>query len=43
VREQDIGWWINRQLRDLAAIRRGAQPPSRRLRDTIRRVETEAV
>jgi trehalose 6-phosphate synthase len=43
VREQDIGWWINRQLRDLEAIRRGAQPPSRRLRDTIRRVEPEAV
>lgn len=43
VREQDIGWWINRQLRDLAAIRRGAQPPSRRLRDTIRRVAAETV
>ncbi|HEY3523817.1 MAG TPA: trehalose-6-phosphate synthase [Candidatus Limnocylindrales bacterium] len=43
VREQDISWWINRQLRDLAAIRRGAQPPSRRLRDTVRRAEPETV
>ncbi len=43
VREQDITWWINRQLRDLAAIRSGVQPPSRRLRDTIRRVAPETV
>jgi trehalose 6-phosphate synthase len=41
VREQDLDWWLRRQLRDLAAIRRGALPPSRRLRDTVRRVESE--
>jgi trehalose 6-phosphate synthase len=39
VREQDIGWWIDRQLRDLAAVRYGATPPSRRLRDQVRSVE----
>jgi trehalose 6-phosphate synthase len=39
VREQDISWWIERQLRDLAAVRRGATPPSRRLRDQVRTVE----
>ncbi len=39
VRNEDIDWWLTRQLRDLAAVRRGAQPPSRRLRDTVRRVE----
>jgi trehalose 6-phosphate synthase len=41
VREQDLAWWLRRQLRDLAAIRRGDLPPSRRLRDTVRRVEAE--
>jgi trehalose 6-phosphate synthase/phosphatase len=41
VREQDIDWWLRRQLRDIAAVRRGALPPSRRLRDTVRRVESE--
>ncbi|HEY6058195.1 MAG TPA: trehalose-6-phosphate synthase, partial [Candidatus Limnocylindrales bacterium] len=40
VRDEDIGWWLGRQLRDLAAIRRGERPPSRRLRDTARLVET---
>jgi trehalose 6-phosphate synthase len=40
VREQDIGWWIERQLRDLDAVRRGATPPSRRLRDQVRNVES---
>jgi trehalose 6-phosphate synthase len=39
VREQDIEWWLTRQLRDLAAVRRGLLPPSRRLRDSVRRVE----
>ncbi|TMG22214.1 MAG: trehalose-6-phosphate synthase [Chloroflexi bacterium] len=39
VREQDIEWWLTRQLRDLAAVRRGEHPPSRRLRDTVRRIE----
>jgi len=39
VREEDLDWWLARQLRDLAAIRRGGVPPSRRLRDTVRRVE----
>jgi trehalose 6-phosphate synthase len=43
VRQEDLDWWLTRQLRDLAAIRRGAVPPSRRLRDTLRRVEVEAV
>ncbi|HEX8939456.1 MAG TPA: trehalose-6-phosphate synthase [Candidatus Limnocylindrales bacterium] len=42
VREQDIAWWLARQLRDLAAVRRGAAPPSRRLRDTLRDVEAVA-
>ena len=41
VREQDIDWWLRRQLRDIAAVRRGALPPSRRLRDTVRQVESE--
>ena len=39
VREQDIEWWLTRQLRDLAAVRHGLLPPSRRLRDSVRRVE----
>jgi trehalose 6-phosphate synthase len=39
VREEDLDWWLRRQLRDIAAIRRGQLPPSRRLRDTVRRVE----
>jgi trehalose 6-phosphate synthase len=43
VRQEDIAWWLGRQLRDLAAIRRGETPPSRRLRDTVRRVEAEVV
>jgi trehalose 6-phosphate synthase len=40
VRAEDLNWWLGRQLRDLAAVRRGQQPPSRRLRDTVRRVES---
>jgi trehalose 6-phosphate synthase len=43
VREEDLDWWLGRQLRDLEAIRHGRPPPSRRLRDTVRRVEEEAV
>jgi trehalose 6-phosphate synthase len=39
VREEDLDWWLTRQLRDLAAIRHGRRPPSRRLRDDVRRVE----
>jgi trehalose 6-phosphate synthase len=39
VRHEDLDWWLTRQLRDLAAVRRGALPPSRRLRDAVRRVE----
>ena len=41
VREQDLAWWLGRQLRDIAAVRSGALAPSRRLRDTVRRVEAE--
>jgi trehalose 6-phosphate synthase len=43
VRQEDLDWWLGRQLRDLAAIRHGQLPPSRRLRDTVRRVEEVAV
>ena len=43
VRHEDLDWWLTRQLRDLAAVRRGVVPPSRRLRDTVRRVEGETV
>jgi trehalose 6-phosphate synthase len=43
VRHEDVRWWLDRQLRDLAAIRRGEPPPSRRLRDTLRRVEADEV
>ncbi len=41
VRHEDVRWWLDRQLRDIAAIRRGAPPPSRRLRDTLRRADPE--
>src|SRR5262245_16921540 len=41
VREQDLAWWLRRQLRDIAAVRRGGLAPSRRLRDTVRKVEAE--
>jgi trehalose 6-phosphate synthase len=43
VRQEDLDWWLTRQLRDLAAIRRGQVPPSRRLRDRVRTLEAEAV
>ena len=39
VREEDLQWWLTRQLRDLAAVSRGRRPPSRALRDTIRQFE----
>lgn len=39
VRSEDLAWWLGRQLRDLAAVSAGTRPPSRQLRDTIRRVE----
>jgi trehalose 6-phosphate synthase len=39
VRDEDIAWWLSRQLRDLAAIARGELPPSRRLRDSVRQVQ----
>jgi hypothetical protein len=41
VREEDLDWWLWRQFRDLAAVRRGELPPSRRLRDAVRKVESE--
>ena len=39
VRAEDLGWWLSRQLRDLAAVKGGGRPPSRQLRDTTRRFE----
>jgi trehalose 6-phosphate synthase len=39
IRHEDLDWWLTRQLRDLAAVGRGALPPSRRLRDNIRKIE----
>jgi trehalose 6-phosphate synthase len=41
VREEDLEWWLTRQLRDLAAIARGGRPPSRQLRDTVRGFEPQ--
>jgi trehalose-6-phosphate synthase len=39
VREEDLRWWLTRQLRDLAAWSKGRRPPSRALRDTTREFE----
>ena len=39
VREEDLQWWLTRQLRDLAAVAQGRRPPSRALRDTTREFE----
>jgi trehalose 6-phosphate synthase len=39
VREEDLAWWLGRQLRDLAAVAQGGRPPSRALRDTVRRYD----
>jgi trehalose-6-phosphate synthase len=41
VRNEDLAWWLSRQLRDLAAVAKGGRPPSRALRDTIRRFDPE--
>ncbi len=41
VRNEDLQWWLTRQLRDLAAVARGGRPPSRALRDTLRRFEPQ--
>ena len=41
VRGEDLAWWLSRQLRDLAAVARGGRPPSRALRDTVRRFNPE--
>lgn len=43
VRDEDIAWWLSRQLRDLSAVARGEQPPSRRMRDSVRRVEAAVI
>ncbi len=39
VRNEDLSWWLGRQVRDLAAVASGGRPPSRQLRDTTRRFE----
>jgi trehalose 6-phosphate synthase len=41
VRDEDLAWWLARQLRDLAAIAGGGRPPSRALRDTTRRFDPD--
>jgi trehalose 6-phosphate synthase len=41
VRDEDLEWWLSRQLRDLAAVAAGGRPPSRALRDTVRRFNPE--
>ena len=41
VRNEDLEWWLGRQLRDLAAVAQGGRPPSRALRDTVRGFEPE--
>lgn len=39
VRQEDLAWWLTRQLRDLSAVATGGRPPSRALRDNVRTVE----
>ena len=39
VRNEDLEWWLVRQLRDLSAVAKGGRPPSRALRDTVRRFD----
>jgi trehalose 6-phosphate synthase len=39
VRQEDLAWWLARQLRDLASVAKGGRPPSRALRDTVRTFE----
>jgi trehalose-6-phosphate synthase len=41
IREEDLEWWLSRQLRDLAAVAAGRRPPSRALRNTVRRFNPE--
>jgi trehalose 6-phosphate synthase len=41
VRAEDLAWWLARQLRDLSAIAQGGRPPSRALRDTVRRFDPQ--
>jgi trehalose 6-phosphate synthase len=41
VRDEDLAWWLGRQLRDLVAVASGQRPPSRHLRDALRRFEPE--
>jgi trehalose 6-phosphate synthase len=41
VRTEDLAWWLARQLRDLSSIAQGGRPPSRQLRDTVRRFDPE--
>jgi trehalose 6-phosphate synthase len=41
VRQEDLAWWLARQLRDLAAVAQGGRPPSRALRDTLRKFDPE--
>jgi trehalose 6-phosphate synthase len=39
VREEDLAWWLARQLRDLVFVASGQRPPSRQLRDAVRSLE----
>jgi trehalose 6-phosphate synthase len=39
VREEDLAWWLARQLRDLSFLASGQRPPSRQLRDAVRSLE----
>ncbi len=39
VRQEDLAWWLTRQLRDLSAVATGGRPPSRALRDKVRTFE----
>jgi trehalose 6-phosphate synthase len=41
VREEDLEWWLGRQLRDLSEVASGRRPRSRQLRDTVRTFEPE--
>lgn len=39
VRDEDIEWWLERQMRDLTEVAHGHRPRSRQLRDTLRTFE----
>jgi trehalose 6-phosphate synthase len=41
VREEDLEWWLGRQLRDLSEVASGRRPRSRQMRDTVRSFEPE--